>query len=155
MFRWGVFMIHFEGTETFGADLSAVFEYVSNAGWLAQSLPNSEITHIATDRASWKVQPKFAFMAGTLDTTATVIDRVVPESIHYRIVSQGVGSSSTMDARLRFQPTDSGGTTVKWTGDLIDLGGLLKMVPRVMLQAAAMKTIADVWQAVHQKIEGK
>ena len=46
------------------------------------------------------------------------------------------------------------GTQVRWTGDLVELGGLLRMVPRGMLQTAALKTIDDLWSAVRQDLAG-
>ena len=71
----------------------------------------------------------------------------------YRIVSTGVGSSSTMETHLTLSP-NADGTQVRWTGDLVELGGLLKMVPRGMLQTAALKTITDLWSAVRRELGG-
>jgi uncharacterized protein len=142
-------MLHFEGTELFTSDPSLVYDYLADAGRLARALPEGEITEETPDRAAWKVRPKFAFMAGTLDTISTVTLREPQTKVHYRIVSTGVGSSSTMDTHLTISAHESG-TTVQWTGDLIELGGILKMVPRSMLQAAALKTISDVWAAVRR-----
>jgi carbon monoxide dehydrogenase subunit G len=145
-------MIRFEGVESFPVPPAAVFAKLSDAGWLARALPEAEVTETAPDRAAWKVRPKFAFMAGNLDTTAEVVNRTADERVRYKIVSRGVGSSSTVDAKLEFGPADGGGTAVKWVGDVTELGGLLKLVPRGLVQAAAQKVIADVWAAVRQRL---
>jgi carbon monoxide dehydrogenase subunit G len=52
---------------------------------------------------------------------------------------------------LRFRDAD-GGTAVPWTGDLVEVTGLLKMVPKGLLQSTAQKVIDDVWAAVGAKL---
>ena len=148
-------MLHFEGTEQIPASPAEVFAYLADPARLARALPEHEVTAESDDAATWKVRPKFAFMAGTLDTTATVLDRSADrQDVSYLIVSTGVGSSSTMQTRLIVSPAadDGVGCQVRWTGDLIELGGLLKMVPRGMLQNAAFKTITDLWAAVRKDL---
>ena len=144
-------MLHFEGTEQFPHGPATVFAYLADPARLARALPEHQITAETADSASWKVRPKFAFMAGTLDTTATVLARTPDVAVSYRIVSTGVGSSSTMETHLTLA-AHPGGTQVRWTGDLVELGGLLRMVPRGMLQTAALKTIDDLWSAVRQDL---
>jgi carbon monoxide dehydrogenase subunit G len=146
-------MIRFEGVESIPAPPAAAFARLSDAGWLARALPDAEVTEAAPDRAAWEVRPKFAFMAGTLSTTAEVVERTADEQVRYRVVSKGVGSNSAVDAVLTVRPAD-GGSEVHWSADLVELGGLLKMVPRGLMQAAAQKVIADVWESVRQKIAG-
>jgi carbon monoxide dehydrogenase subunit G len=148
-------MLHFEGTELIPASPAEVFAYLADPGRLARVLPDHEVTAKTADAATWKVRPKFSFMAGTLDTTATLVNRsAADQTVSYRIVSVGVGSSSTMDTRLVVSPAldGAGGTQVRWTGDLVDLGGLLKIVPRGMLQTAALKTITDLWAAIRKDL---
>jgi len=146
-------MLHFEGTEHFPTSPAAVFAYLADPARLACAIPEHQITAATADSASWKVRPTFAFMAGTLDTTATLLARTPGEAVSYRIVSTGVGSSSTMETHLTLS-AHADGTQVRWTGDLVELGGLLKMVPRGMLQTAALKTIDDLWTAVRRDLAG-
>lgn len=143
-------MVHFEGVEPFPQPPATVFAKLSDAGWLAQALPDVEVMETGPDRAAWKVRPKFAFMAGTLDTTAEVLDRTDPV-VRYRVTSTSVGAKSTLEATLTMRPTDTG-TSVAWHADLIELGGLLKLVPRGLIQAAAQKVIVDIWAAIRGKI---
>ena len=90
-------------------------------------------------------------MAGSLDTIAEVTERTGGDRVRYRVASKGVGSSSTVDATLTMAAVE-GGTSVTWVSDLTELGGLLKMVPRGLLQAAAQTVIADVWKSVRGKL---
>lgn len=144
-------MVHFEGVEPLPHSPAVVFAKLSDAGWLAQALPDVEVTETTRDRAMWKVRPKFAFMAGTLDTTAEVLERAEPV-VRYRVISTSVGARSTMEATLTMKPSDTG-TSIEWRSDLTELGGLLKLVPRGLIQAAAQKVIADVWAAIRSKMD--
>ena len=148
-------MIHFEGVESFPTSPGDLYAKLADAGWLARSLPDTEVQETSPDRATWKVKPKFAFMAGTLDTVAEVTGRTDGEQVRYRVVSTSVGAKSVAESTLTVRPAGSGGgSEVHWAGDLTELGGLLKMVPRGLLQAAAQKVIADVWAALKQKVAG-
>ena len=146
-------MIHFEGVESFPTPSADLYAKLADAGWLARALPDAEVLEAATDKATWKVKPKFAFMAGTLDTVAEVTGRTPVEQVRYRVTSTSVGAKSVAEATLTVRP-DGDGSEVQWSGDLTELGGLLKMVPRGLLQAAAQKVIADVWAALKQKAAG-
>jgi uncharacterized protein len=142
-------VIHFEGQELFSQELTAISGFLGDAGQLAKTLPEAEVIDATADRATWKVRPKFAFMAGSLETVAEVISRTETK-VQYRLSSKGVGSGSVVEAELHFSTTESG-TQVNWVGNLTELGGLLKLVPKGLIQAAAQKVIADVWQAIHVK----
>jgi len=146
-------MIHFEGVESFPTPPADLYAKLADAGWLAKSLPDTEVLGASADRATWKVKPKFAFMAGTLDTIAEVTGRTPGEQVRYRVTSTSVGAKSVAESTLTVRPS-AGGSEVQWSGDLTELGGLLKMVPRGLLQAAAQKVIADVWAALKLKAAG-
>ncbi len=141
-------MMHFEGTESVAPEPGLAFARLADAGWVARLLPDGELVTVSADQAAWKARPKFAFMGGSLDTVATVSYRTADRSVRYRIVSTGIGSRSAMEATLSVRPREGSGSVVHWTGELLELGGLLARVPRAMIQAAALRTIADIWAAL-------
>ena len=59
-------------------------------------------------------------------------------------------SNSRAAGRVVWCEADS--TTVRWSGDLVAVTGLLKMVPKGLMEGAAKKVIDDVWAAVGQKL---
>ena len=144
-------MIRFQGKETLAVPVGTAFGKLGDAGWLAHALPDAEVTSATPDAAGWRVKPKFAFMAGTLDTQAAVAGREPERQVRYTVVSTGVGSRSTVQAVLTFAPAE-GGCTVEWVADVTELGGLLKLAPRGLIQAAAQKVIQEVWGAVGAKL---
>lgn len=143
-------MIHFQGVQTFPAPPDVVQAKLSDAGFLATHLPDATATETAPDRAAWKVRPKLAFIAGELDTVATVVERTA-DGVKYRLESKGVGSGSVVEASLTFAAAD-GGTAVTWAGDITSMSGLLKLAPKGLVQAAAQKVIAECWATLKQKV---
>ena len=145
-------MIQFGGTETFPLPQAEVFAKLGDAGFLAGCLPDTEVVRATPDEAEWKSRPKLAFLSGVIDTTAKVTLRQGIEALKYSLTTKAVGSGSTVEAVLTFEPGDDGGTRVRWSGAITSFSGLLKLAPTGLIQATATKVIADVWVAVRAKL---
>lgn len=144
-------MIHFEGEKTFPLPPAEVAAKLSDAGFLAGCLPDAQVHQATPDRAAWKIRPKLTFLTGGLDLTLEATAREPGQSVTYKVFSKAIGATSTVTVQLRFREAD-GGTAVPWTGDLVEVTGLLKMVPKGLLQATAQKVIDDVWASVSAKL---
>jgi uncharacterized protein len=144
-------MIHFEGVRSFPLPVAEVAAKLSDAGFLANCVPDAEVTEATADRAVGKVKPKLSFLSGGLTLTACVTARAVGKSVTYEILSKVIGASSTVLTRLEFRETDVG-SEVHWTGDLAAVTGLLKMVPKGLMEGAAKKVIEDVWTSVDERL---
>ena len=145
-------MIAFDGAETFPLPLAEVFAKLGNAGFLAGCLPDTEVVRATPDEAEWKSRPKLAFLSGVIDTTAKVTERQSDRLLKYALTTKAVGSGSTVEASLAFEPTPDNGTVVRWSGTITSFSGLLKLAPKGLIQATATKVIADVWLAVRAKL---
>jgi carbon monoxide dehydrogenase subunit G len=144
-------MIQFEGDRRFPLPLPAVFQKLSDAAFLVGCLPDAKIEEATPDRAAWKLKPKLSFMTGSLDAVMDVTEREPDRTASFRIVTKAIGASATVTATLHFQTSESG-TAIHWTGELVSVTGLLKMVPKGLLQGTAEKVIEDTWQAVEAKL---
>jgi carbon monoxide dehydrogenase subunit G len=144
-------MIHFEGEKTFSLPISEVAAKLSDAGFLAQCLPDAVITDATPDKAVWKIRPKLAFLTGSLNVEMTSTAREAGKLASFKVFAKALGASSTVNATLNFKEIE-GGTAVHWTGDLVEVTGLLKVVPKGLLQGSAQKVIEDVWTAVTAKL---
>ena len=140
-------MIHFEGVRSFPLPVAEVAAKLSDAGFLAHCVPDAEVSEATADRSVGKVKPKLSFLSGGLTLTANVTAREAGKSVTYEIVSKVIGASSTVGAKLEFKEAE-GGTTVSWSGDLVHVTGLLKMVPKGLMEGAAKKVIDDVWASI-------
>jgi carbon monoxide dehydrogenase subunit G len=144
-------MIHFEGDKSFPLPPDQVAAKLSDAGYLAGCLPDTEISEATPEKAAWKLRPKLAFVTGSLHVEMTRTAHDPGKEVGFRVVAKGIGASSTVVTDLKIAAAD-GGTKVHWTGELTEVTGLLKMVPKGLLQGAAQKVINDVWEAVGAKL---
>jgi carbon monoxide dehydrogenase subunit G len=141
-------MIHFQGDRSISLPIAEVAAKLSDVSWLVGSLQDAKVTEATTDRAVWKLKPKLSFVTGSLDTVMEATMRQPVRSVSFRIVTKAIGATSTVLATLNFKEAPLGGTDIHWTGDLAEVTGLLKMVPKGLLQGTAEKVIEDVWTAV-------
>jgi carbon monoxide dehydrogenase subunit G len=145
-------MLHFEGEKVFSQTAADLWAKLSDARFLVQCIPGVEAVSQAEPQLGVCVlRPGFAFVRGTLEITLRVVDAVPGKSVRFHVRSKGIGSSSTVEASLTLIPQDNA-TQVHWTADVQELGGLLKAVPRGLIQASAQKVIADVWAALEGKL---
>ncbi|VTU00131.1 : COXG [Gemmataceae bacterium] len=146
-------MTHFEGDKFFPVPLAAAAAKLSDAGFLAGTLPDAEISELTPERAAWKIKPKLAFLSGSLNVELTRTAAEPNQSVAFQVVAKAIGATSTVVVLLAFAEKD-GGTAVHWTGDLTQVTGLLKMVPKGLLQGSAHKVIEEVWTAVEARLAG-
>lgn len=141
----------FAGEQTFPHPVAVVAARLSDAGWLVGTLPDVEVTAATPERAAWKMKPKLSFVTGHLDSAMDQTAHDPCAAVKFSVVTKAIGATSTVHIRLTFRAADAG-TVVPWTGELVEVTGLLRMVPKGLLQSTAEKVIAEVWAAVGAKI---
>jgi uncharacterized protein len=144
-------MIHFEGDRSFSLPITEVALKLSDAGFLVNCLPDSQITEATPDKAVWKLRPKLSFLTGGLNAEMATTAREPGKSVAFKVFTKALGASSTVITNLTFLEAE-GGTVVHWTGELTEVTGLLKAVPKGLLQGTAQKVIDDVWAAVTARL---
>jgi carbon monoxide dehydrogenase subunit G len=146
-------MIHFEGDKSFALPLAEVAEKLSDAGFLANCLPDAQVTESTPDKAAWKLKPRLSFLTGSLHVEMTTVAREAGKSVVFKVFAKAMGASSTVETKLEFKDAEGGGTAIHWTGDITAVTGLLKMVPKGLLEGTAKKVIEDVWTAVSARLK--
>ena len=145
-------MIHFEGDKIIPLPVAEVAAKLSDAGFLANCVPDAQVSEATPDHAAGKIKPKLSFLTGSLTLDATVTARDPGKSVAYKIDTKTMGASSTVETKLEFKDGEGGGTLIHWTGELVAVTGLLKMVPKGLLEGTAKKVIDDVWTAVAARL---
>ncbi len=145
-------MIHFAGDKLIPLTVAEVAAKLSDAGYVANCVPDAQVTEATADKSVGKIKPKLSFLTGSLTLTAEVTARDPGKSVVYRVDTKAMGAGSTVESKLEFAEAEGGGTVVHWTGDLVAVTGLLKMVPKGLLEGTAKKLIEDVWTAVVAKL---
>lgn len=145
-------MIHFEGEKIFPLPVANVAAKLSDAGFLVQCLPDTQISEVGAERAVWKLKPKLSFLTGSLNVEMTRTAHEPGRTVAFEVLAKAMGAGSTVKTYLTFLEAEGGGTRVEWTGDLTEVTGLLKMVPKGLIQGSAESVIADVWTAVSERL---
>ena len=144
-------MIHFEGDKSFPLSRADVAAKLSDTGFLANCLPDAEVSLAAPEKAVWKLKPKLSFVTGSLNVEMTRTAHEPGQSVAFKVFAKAIGATSTVLTQLAFFQ-EGDGTRVHWTGDLTEVTGLLKIVPKGLIEGSARKVIEDVWAAVNAKL---
>jgi uncharacterized protein len=145
-------MQQFDGERTFAMPLADVWPKLSDAAFLARCVPDATLKdEPERDHAQYTVRPGFSFARGTLDVNMEILERRAPEAVRFRLTSKGIGSSSVVESALNLTAAGEE-TKVAWTAEIVQLGGLLKMVPAGLIRGAAQKVIEDVWDGIAKRL---
>jgi carbon monoxide dehydrogenase subunit G len=144
-------MIRLEGLEPLPAPPDVAAARLLDAGWLANAIPDAEVTAAGPDRAEWRVRPTIPFLNGPLDTVAEVVTRDGATAGTYHVRTTAAAAGCLVHVDLSVRPA-AGGAEVVWSAAVMELTGLLRLAPKAMLQTAAQKVIRDVWATVRQKL---
>ena len=63
-------MIHFEGVQSFPLPVAEVAAKLSDAGFLANCVPDAQISEATPDKSVGKIKPKLSFLTGSLTLEA-------------------------------------------------------------------------------------
>jgi len=145
-------MLRFEGDKRLIPEPVTCWAKLTDLAFLTQCISNIEaVVQSQPDQARFKLRPGVSFVRGTLEVTVK-IDQIEPaKSARYSIRSQGIGSSSDVEALLTLTPAENG-SRVHWGVEIKSLGGLLKAIPQGLIKASAQKVIGDILAEVETKL---
>lgn len=143
-------MLHLEGDKTFAHPVPHVWKRLVDLTFLVQSIPDvAEVKEVSDRSAALVLRPGFSFIRGELHLTLEKQEETVNASARFLAKTKGIGTSSEVLAT--FSLAEAGcGTAMHWVADIQQLGGLLKAVPRGLIQAAAQRVIGDVLAGVER-----
>lgn len=144
-------MTKFEGDRSFDLACNTVAAKLGDAAFLLSCLQNvDQVVEAGPDKAVWKLRTGFSFLSTTLEVALTVTERSA-ERAAYEALSRGVGASSRVVAVLHFAPAGSG-TLVRYTAEIAERTGFLKVISGGLIEAAARSVIDDTWKAIEAKL---
>ena len=146
-------MVNLSGEELFSQEPEEVWRRLTDTQFLARVLPGVvDVQRAEPGVLVCRVQPKLAFLKGTLKVSLEMSELAAPTSARMRIHSKAVGSTSVVVAVVELSPTDAG-THLTWSAEVTELGGLLKLVSRDLIVAAAGRVISDAWAGFRTKLD--
>ena len=137
--------MQFSGTEEFALERDFVWGRLQDMEFIAQLIPGqTQVDSVQDTSFVCRVRPGFSFLAGSLTLTFDVIESTAPERTKVRVHGKGIGAAVIVEALIRLTPTDPG-TTLEWSGELVERRGLLKPISTGLIQAAAEDVIRRFW----------
>jgi len=143
----------FEGTKDFPQPPGELYGKLTDAAFLVQCIPGCEkVIQADADRGVCTLRPGVSYVRGSLEVTLKVVERKPESAARWTVHSKGVGSHSDVSVSVDLSRQDTV-TRVHWTAEVTELGGLLKAVPRGLIQGSAQKVIADIWKGIEDKLQ--
>lgn len=127
-----------QGNEQINATKEMLTAVVSDMHSFIKLIPDiKEVKELTNEKAHVLVATGLSFVKGDLDATIDLVKQ--EEQYVMNVFSKGIGSSSKV--KIIFTPEES---LIKWQLEVLELGGLLKLVPSSLLKGAAMKITNEV-----------
>src|SRR5262245_35298152 len=148
-------MLQIKGEEPFDQAPEILWASLSRPDFLCQCFPGLDRVLRCDDRsAAVIVRPGFSFVRGTLEVAFEFAEAEKPRFARVLIHIKGIGSSAELESTFHLTVVTTG-TTIAWTMNSLQIGGLLKAVSQGLIQAAAQKVAADTWMEIRTKIRGE
>ncbi len=145
-------MLHLEGEKTFARPRPELWAKLTDLQFLSGCIPDVSKVHTITDRSAvLTVRPGFSFVRGSVELTIEKLEEQSPESARFRFKGKGIGTSNEVEVGLRLEEQGTG-TLLRWSADVVQLGGLLKAVPQALIRGAAQKVIGDLLARIEERL---
>lgn len=148
-------MIQLQGEKRIAVPCEQLYSELADLQNLVKTLPDIKtVKEVKEDHAIVVVAPSLSFVKGELET---VIDRTVatpPSHATLQVASKGIGTSMKVSASFTLSQVESE-TLLQWQAQVLELGGLLKLVPTGLLKGAANKVIEGWLTSLEQRLSNK
>jgi carbon monoxide dehydrogenase subunit G len=142
------------GQEKFAAAPQKVYSALTDLDAMAATIPDLESSQKIDDRTlECVVKPGFSFIRGKLKCTIRLAELDPGKALTMQIASSGIGMAMDVVSKLRLEPADGGAaTTLNWSAEVTRRSGLIALVGKSLIQAAAEKTIKDGWEKLRARL---
>ena len=143
--------LHLNGSNTINAPRQAVFQRLTDAGFLAKALPDSdEVRVVDGSTLEAKLKVRVAVVSSSLRVRMTVTNKVPPERATLQV--DGSGSGSTLKITSNFTLVGDSPTKMDWTADA-DLSGVMAGLGSTLLKTFAAKKVDEIFSGITKAIE--
>jgi carbon monoxide dehydrogenase subunit G len=146
-------MMRLDGQQSFSIPVDVFWTKLTDLDFVVSAIPDVvRVKSMSTDRAEIVLRPKLAFIQADLELTIEQKPGDPNRSCEWLLKTKAIGSTSQVRTAMELEPTQRG-TTMHWSATVEELGGLLKMVPSGLIEAAARRVITDVLTGIEDKME--
>jgi carbon monoxide dehydrogenase subunit G len=145
-------VIKLQGEKDYAVPAETLWAKLSDMRFLVDCVPDKhEVMSVTPARAELVIRPSIAFLKGELTLVMEKTAETPPTAATLNLNTKGIGTTSTVVAQFAIKQRDAGSTLV-WSAEVTQLGGLLKAVPKGFIQGAAQKQIAELLTALEAKL---
>ena len=146
-------MIQLQGTRQFAVTSERLYPELADLTHLVKTLPDVKtVKEVSESHAIVVVAPGLSFIKGELEATITRIAATPNTKAELSIASKGIGTTVKVQASFSLADNDAG-CEMTWQAQVLELGGLLKLVPGSLLQGAAKKVIEGWLTSLQQRLQ--
>ncbi len=143
--------LHLEGTEILDFPRERVYQLLTDASFLAKSLPNARETKVTGDNT---IEAKMKFgissLAMTMATKIKLADMVPPR--HARLILEGAGRGSSMKITSDFNLEGENPTRMKWISNA-EITGVMTGIGSSMIKGFAREKVREIFQDIKRTME--
>ncbi len=142
-----------EGTRSFAAPRTTVWEVLSDPARMAKLMPGVESFDVQDDR-HWTAKVKIPLGLGGLKLTIRFEKTDERELEYSRLNAKGtgVGALVSLDTRFHLDDGDGGGTGMRWEAD-VKIGGQAGGMGQRVLQPIVRQQVSNVLTALDQQVQ--
>lgn len=142
-----------EGSFAVRAPRDRVWSFFLNPKELSECIQDPHTLEVV-DENNFRGQMRtgVAFIRGTFNFAATVVEREPPERARFRMHGSGMGSAFDVDSTIRLVES-GGGTTVHWSAD-VAMSGTIASVGARLLKGTIDKKTNEFFENARKRLEG-
>jgi carbon monoxide dehydrogenase subunit G len=140
-----------EGTYTFNAPRTRVWELLTDPAVLSSCIPGSEgLEPIGDDRYRARVVVAVAMVSGAYEGTVSMLDKVEPES--YRLAIEGQGKAGFVKGEARVALREEGATTILEVTGTAEVGGMIARVGQRLVGSVSKMMLDRLFACLQGKV---
>jgi uncharacterized protein len=145
--------LHLSGSSSINADKETVFNRLTDAKFIARSLPDAEDVNVIDGKTiEAKLKVKVAVVTSTLKLRMSIAETTPPSKAE--LVADATGSGSHMTISSIFELSGSRPTTLSWSADA-EITGVMAGLGSSILKGFAMKKVGEIFEGITKAVEAE
>ena len=140
------------GEENFNASAETLYATLTDIDVMATRIPDLVSSEKIDERTlRCVVRPGFSFLRGTMKLTMAIDPTEPPKNAEMQINAKGIGVTMQVTSSLEVTPNGEG-STLKWTGRVEKMTGLVATISPSLVKAAADQVIRKGWSEIRKQL---
>jgi carbon monoxide dehydrogenase subunit G len=146
-------MMRLDGQQSYSIPVDVLWCKLTDLEFVVAAIPDVvRVNSMSPSTAELVLRPKLAFIQADLELAIEQIPGEENRTAEWMLKTKAIGSHSKVRTKIELEPGPRG-SVMHWSATVEDLGGLLKMVPSGLIEAAARRVITDVLTRIEEKMD--